>query len=95
MLRKDATVTCDVLRKLLNDELKDVVLVMHSYGGMSGSEAVAMVERWLGVYGQQGHGRVRRMVFLAAHVVGKGEALMGGGRTLNVASFDISEVCAW
>lgn len=32
MLRKDAMVTCDVARKLVNDETKDVVLVMHSYG---------------------------------------------------------------
>lgn len=92
MLRKDATVTCDVMRKLLNDETKDVVLVMHSYGGISGSEAVAMVKRWLDVYGQPDHGKVRRLVYLAAHVVEKGEALMGGGRTLNVANFNITEV---
>jgi pimeloyl-ACP methyl ester carboxylesterase len=92
MLRRDATVTYDVMRKLMNDETKDVVLIMHSYGGISGSEAVAMVKQWLDVYGQPDHGRVRRLVYLAAHVVGKGEALMGGGRTLNVANFDITEV---
>src|ERR1700761_4019504 len=52
MLQKDARVGSDVLRKLVNDEGKDVVVIMHSYGGLSGSDAVAMLYEWMKTYGQ-------------------------------------------
>ncbi|KAK5169162.1 uncharacterized protein LTR77_006471 [Saxophila tyrrhenica] len=89
MLRKDAMVTCDVMKKLVNDETKDVVIIMHSYGGVSGSDAAAMLCEWLGTYGQPDHGRVRRMVYLAAHVLEKGEPMLGTGRVIN--HLDVNE----
>ncbi len=90
MLRKDAMVTCDVMKKLVNDETKDVVMIMHSYGGISGSDAAAMLCDWLETYGQPDHGRIRRMVYLAAHVLEKGEPMLGTGRVIN--HIDLSEV---
>lgn len=90
MLRKDAMVTCDVMKKLVNDETKDVVMIMHSYGGISGSDAAAMLCDWLETYGQPDHGQIRRMVYLAAHVLEKGEPMLGTGRVIN--HIDLSEV---
>jgi pimeloyl-ACP methyl ester carboxylesterase len=90
MLRKDATVTCDVVKKLVNDETKDVVLVMHSYGGIAGSEAAAMLHDWLQLNGQPDHGRIRRLVYLAAHVLEKGEPFFVPGRV--IPNLDINEV---
>ena len=89
-MRKDAMVTSDVIKKLINDETKDVILIMHSYGGISGSEAAAMTCDWLAKYGQPDHGRIRRLVYLAAHVLEKGEPMLGTGRVIN--HLDISDV---
>lgn len=89
MLRKDSTVAADVMRKLVNDEGKDVVVVMHSYGGVSGSEAAAMLSEWLPAHSIPEAGRIRRLVYLAAHVIEKGVSFQGSGRI--IPNVDTSE----
>lgn len=69
---------------------KDVVLVMHSYGGIYGSEAVGMINE--SKVTRIGAGRIRRLVYLAAHAVPKGAAFLSSGRT--VPGIETSEVMA-
>lgn len=60
----------DVLNSVLSSG-KDVVLIMHSYGGVVGSEALKeyVNEVATGKGGKQGWGKVRRLVFVAAFVM--------------------------
>ena len=39
-LPEDATCIKAELKKLIEDESKEVIVIMHSYGGIAGSEAV-------------------------------------------------------
>lgn len=71
MLRKDATTVADMIRKLFSED-KNIVLVMHSYGGISGSEAAAMVSEHRRATSSDGGPRILRLVYLAAHVIEKG-----------------------
>ena len=79
MLYEDAGEVARVLSKVLSSG-KDAVMIMHSYGGISGPEGAGSVfneeKSQLGA----GSGQLRRLVFLAAHVLEKGismEALRG------------------
>ena len=73
-LNDDAVAIADILQDLVSAG-KDVVLVGHSYGGLVGTEAVGMLfeERGSSVRSSDA-GRVRRIVFLTAHVVERGQA---------------------
>lgn len=56
---------------------KDVVVHMHGYGGVPGSEAVAAVceaQRALGPASK--HGRIKRLVYLSSHTLLQGETLI-------------------
>ncbi len=66
---------------------KDVILVMHSYGGISGSEAVAMAKE--DKHTRVGAGQIRRLVYLAAHVMNKGTSMLG---SREVPGINIDEV---
>lgn len=87
MLYEDAKTVADAIRGVLETD-KDADLIMHSYGGISGSEGVGLVlseER-----SRAGFGKVRRMVFLAAHVLEEGISMEGlRGRMPNM---DVDEV---
>ena len=79
MLYGDAGEVARVLRKVLSNG-KDAVMIMHSYGGISGPEGAGIVfnedRSQLGA----DSGELRRLIFLAAHVLDKGvsmEALRG------------------
>lgn len=86
-LQKDAAAIADILRELLVSG-KDIILVMHSYGGIAGSEAVGML------YDKQAptefDGRIKRLVFLAAHVLNRGVPFLEPGR--NIGSINVMEV---
>lgn len=92
MLYEDGKTVADALRGVL-EAGKDADLIMHSYGGISGSEGVGIVlseER-----SQPGFGKVRRMVFLAAHVLEKGISMEGlRGRMPNMDVDEVSQCIA-
>lgn len=89
MLHKDVEVVANTLRQLVNSG-KDVVLLMHSYGGVTGSEAAAVVSEELRSNPKQSAGRIRRLVYLAAHVINKGVSFIESGRS--IPNMDISRV---
>lgn len=69
-LHLDAGAVRDALHEEIVQQGNDVVLVMHSYGGLAGSEGYGMFQTGLGSAKSLG---VRRLVYLAAHgVVDKG-----------------------
>lgn len=89
MLHQDANAVADTVRKVLQDG-KVAVVIMHSYGGISGPEGVATVMEEKGAESSANFGSVRRLVFLAAHVLEKGISMEGlRGKMPNM---DISEV---
>jgi len=55
---------------------KDVVMLYHSYGGVSGSEALAEYMKDLETGGKEGWGKVRRLVFITAFALPEGGSLM-------------------
>ena len=67
-LEEDATAVAETIRRLLSDG-KDVVLFMHSYGGIAGSDAIGMLAEDGSL--SKGPGKVRRLVYLAAHIIDK------------------------
>ena len=80
MLAEDANAVAETIRQVVSSG-KDAVLIMHSYGGISGPEGTAIVCEEQRKSPDQKAGRVRRLVFLAAHVLEKGvsfEGLRGG-----------------
>ncbi|KAL4899313.1 hypothetical protein BDW74DRAFT_183846 [Aspergillus multicolor] len=69
----------DVLARLATDG-KDIVVVAHSYGGIVASSAV---EGLVKEDKDKGHGKVIKVIYLAAFALDKGQSLMGAlGGTL-------------
>lgn len=69
------------VRNALNSEItgrwNDVVLIMHSYGGLAGTEGYGMFQRSQPQAQEADSPRVRRLVYLAAHgPVGPGTPLL-------------------
>lgn len=65
-----------LLLPLIEEEGKDVVLLMHSYGGLPGSgSAVGLSKRERGEKKQKGG--VMGLVFVAAHVAREGQTVRG------------------
>lgn len=65
----------DAVRAAVEELLRqgtDVVLVMHSYGGMVGTEASGVVAQDADKY----PGKIRRLVYVAAHVPSEGQNLL-------------------
>lgn len=93
-LYDDAAALRTEFDRLIGKEGKNVVVVMHSYGGVVGTEAV---HASLGKSARAAEGKaggVLRLVFLCAFVVPEGASLissLGGGvsplLTINVSSF--------
>ena len=89
IFREDAKTVADTIRPVLNSG-KDAVVIMHSYGGVSGPEGAAIVCEEQRSNPDPKAGRVKRLVFLAAHMLEKGESFEEArGRIPNL---DISEV---
>lgn len=65
-----------VLDKVLSTG-KDIVVIMHSYGGVVGSEALGEYIQTLEKGQKSGYGKVRRIVFVCAFVLPEGGSLMG------------------
>ena len=69
------------LEKLIEDDGKDVVLAMHSYGGLPGSQSVVGLEKSVRI--KEGKkGGVVHILFIAAFVLENGQSLvdaLGGG----------------
>lgn len=66
--KRDADIQAEVIQSLVEDEERDVLLVMHSYGGMSGAAAawgLSKSERMR----QNKPGGIIGMVFIAAFIV--------------------------
>ena len=70
---EDTAVIKKELERLVVLEGKEVVIVMHSYGGIVGSEAVAGFEK----AGRKEKGGVIHALFIAAFLVPRGSSLMG------------------
>ncbi|KAK3896992.1 hypothetical protein C8A05DRAFT_48207 [Staphylotrichum tortipilum] len=70
----DVNAVADALTTLLDDGSDDVVVVMHSYGGMVGTDAVGKVveER---SQGGNNTGKIRRLVYVSAYVPLEGHTL--------------------
>ena len=85
-LQKDATAIAKVLRNVLSSG-KDAILLMHSYGGIAGGEAVGML--YEDPPQASNAGRLVRLVFLAAHVIEKGTSFFGYRR---IPGVEVSEV---
>lgn len=89
-LSDDAAVLRNVLERLANEE-KEVVLMVHSYGGLVGQNAVS----GLGYKQRKAQGKkggIIMLVYLAAFVAPKGATLkqMLGGRFLPWIKFEAS-----
>ena len=82
-LPDDAKLIRSQLQRLVEDERKEVVVVVHSYGGVVGSEAVTQ-ELGAEQRGRQGlDGGVIRLLYICAFVVPVGHSLAGAvGGTL-------------
>ena len=81
MLHEDALVILNALQQTMNSG-KDAILVMHSYGGASGSEVAAVACEKQRSNPRPSTGRLRRLLYLAAHVIEKGVSLVGSGRVI-------------
>lgn len=87
----DVAAIRDVVNKVLSAG-RDVVLIMHSYGGVVGCEALSEYVQEAGKGGKEGWGRVRRLVFVSAFVMAEGGSLMAGLGGNNLPWFEV-EVC--
>lgn len=73
---EDTAVIRQALDSLIVLEGKDVVLVMHSYGGLAGTNAVSGLEK--SARSAQGErGGITHCLFIAAFLVPKGSSLLG------------------
>ena len=76
-LQPDVDAVAAALAALLNDG-SDVVVMMHSYGGMVGTDAVGkVVKERASADGSEGNksAKIRRLVYVAAHVPLEGQSL--------------------
>lgn len=90
MMQEDATFVANTIRQVVESG-KDVIVMMHSYGGITGSEGTAIVlEEQKGKQGGK-EGTVKRLVFLAAHVLEKGMSFNGSGK--GIPGIENIEVC--
>lgn len=86
-LHLDAGAVRDALHDEIVQQGNDAVLVMHSYGGLAGSEGYGMFQTGLAVAESPG---VRRLVYLAAHgAVGKGTVFIPEGVNPPHLSIDV------
>ena len=73
----DVQIVRDIVQSLL-DEGKNIIIVMHSYGGVVGSEAMKYFvnEKTGQLQGSNSGAKIARLVYLAAFVLPKGGSLM-------------------
>ena len=73
---EDVAVVRKELEQLIEKDGKDVVLVMHSYGGLAGAGAVEGLEKARRAENGE-KGGVVAALFIAAFLVDKGQSLLG------------------
>lgn len=90
-LQNDAAAIASVIDK--NAQLrKDVILLMHSYGGIAGCEAVGMLnDRKSDQPRNPGASRLKRLVFLAAHVIDKDTSMFANRKIPNIDTDEVSK----
>ena len=86
---EDTATIRKVLLLLIEEQQRDVILVMHSYGGVPGSEAVEGLEK---SKRERDTGGVIHCMYIAAYLVPVGASLLGllGG---NLPDAVIRDVC--
>ncbi|KAI7220164.1 hypothetical protein KC333_g2545 [Hortaea werneckii] len=74
-LRRDTKAVLLAIEKLTNED-KNVVLFMHSYGGVCGSEAAAsfLTQRHRTSQPNQPHGTITRLIYLNADILPQGQS---------------------
>lgn len=92
-LQNDAAAIAAVIDK--NAQLrKDIILLMHSYGGIAGCEAVGMLnDRKSDQPRNPGASRLKRLVFLAAHAIDKDAAMFGSRKIPNIDTDEVINYC--
>lgn len=70
---EDTAIVRNELERLILVEGREVILVMHSYGGIAGGGAVSGLEK----AARQDKGGVTQCIFIAAFLVPKGSSLLG------------------
>ena len=94
---RDVAAVRQVVTGLL-DEGKDVVVLMHSYGGIPGSAALEGLSKGeREVTHGQGASHVVRLVYVAAHVLREGEKMIGAADLDALRKFEgfNEEVCSY
>lgn len=87
-LHLDAAAVQDALNEVVIHRGQDAVMVMHSYGGLAGTEGYGMFREASAL--EQGQGRVQRLVYLAAHgAVDKGSIFLPPDVKPPHLSFDV------
>lgn len=76
-LKDDASAIRSVLVRLIEEEEKSVVVVMHSYGGLVGSEAISEELDYTNLHAQGLHGGVIHLFFYSAFLLDKGQSVLG------------------
>jgi len=75
-LEEDTTAIANAIRSVM-DTGRDVILVMHSYGGAPGTDAAAMIcEEQKSNLRSHDHGRIRELIYIAGFVLDKGMNLV-------------------
>jgi len=72
-MQTDATLVADCLRTAMANG-RDTILIMHSYGGIPGSEAVGMISEELSTTPNIYRGKLQRLFYVMAQVPRKDEA---------------------
>ncbi|KAF3059236.1 hypothetical protein GL218_04865 [Daldinia childiae] len=75
-LSTDANAVQSVLRRLIEDESRTVLVLMHSYGGLVGSEAVLEEFNWNKRKDRGLSGGVIHLFFFAAFVLAEGQSVL-------------------
>jgi pimeloyl-ACP methyl ester carboxylesterase len=76
-LADDAVAVAAELNRLIETEQKDVVVLMHSYGGLVGSEAIPETLTRTSRKSRGLTGGVLRLVFVAAFMLAEGQSVLG------------------
>ncbi|KAL5115783.1 hypothetical protein ACEQ8H_006278 [Pleosporales sp. CAS-2024a] len=76
-LRDDSAAVKSVIERLVNDESKNVFVVMHSYGGLVGSNAIPKELSFEYRKSAGLSGGVFHLLYIAAFVLGKGQSVLG------------------
>jgi pimeloyl-ACP methyl ester carboxylesterase len=92
-MNADAQCLHDELRKLVEEEERDVIIIAHSYGGVVTTQAVEQIFSQKERRKDGKKGGVERLVYITAILLGLNERVFGllGGALSDVLSIDVSQ----